>query len=321
MATLGCNKTSDSAPGSLDDTGPGLAEDGCDVTVRETIPSTGSMEHYYRDPIVFKLSSPITEATVRSTIVGETRLSEDGQTVTFTPDGVLSPSTEYSVTLEYCYGSPEIIFTTSHFGAPLEASADLEGTAFLLNFNSGVYTIGENAGDLLNSVFTRNVLVQFAEVREINSRIVAAVGEPNDTEIEQDFCARTISVEASSESLPLVTGAEVDFTFGAMGGQLRIDSIEFEGTLSSDLGSIGGLTYRAVVGMAELVDMLPEFGGESVSCDLAANLGIPCQPCPSNADLQCITIAAKGIDGDAVDTDLDEIMATGAHPNCDMVSP
>lgn len=295
--------------------------DGCDVTVRETIPSTGSMDHYYRDPIVFKLSAPITDATVRSTIVGDTTLSEDGQTVTFTPDGVLSPSTEYSVTLDYCYGSPEITFTTSHYGAPIEASADLQGTAFLLNFDSGQYTIGENAGDLLNSVFTRNVLVQFAEVREINSRIVAAVGEPNDAEIEQDYCARTISVEASTESLPLVTGAEVDFTFGAMGGLLRIDSIEFEGTLGSDLESIGGLTYKAVVGMAEVAEMLPEFGGESVSCDLAANLGIPCQPCPSNADLQCITIAAKGIDGDVVGTSLDEIAVTGAHPNCDMASP
>ena len=269
-----------------EDTGPEIASPDCDVTVRETIPSTGSMDHYYRDPIVFKLSGPITEATVRSSITGETTLSEDGQTVTYTPTGILSPSTEYTVALEYCYGTPEITFTTSHYGAPIEASADLEGTAFLLNFDSGEYTVGENAGDLLNSVFTRNVLVQFDEVRDVNARIVAAVGKPNDSEIGQDFCARTIAVEASTETLPLVTGAEINFTFGAMGGQLRIDSIEFEGTLGSDLSSIGGLTYKAVVGMAELVDMLPEFGGESVSCDLAANLGIPCQPCPSDADLQ-----------------------------------
>ena len=317
MAALGCNKTADSDAVVTDDTGPAVATRTCDVTVRETIPSTGSMDHYYRDPVVFKLSGPVDEATVRTNVAGETTLSEEGDVVTFTPTGVLSPSTEYSMVLDYCYGQPEITFTTSHFGAPIEASADLEGSAFVLNFDSGVYTIGENAGDLLNSVFTRNVLVQFEEVRDMSARIVAAIGRPNDTSIEQDYCARTIAVEAQIDALPLVTGAEVDFSFGAMGGQLRIDSIEFEGTLGSSLDDIGGLSYTAVVGMAELVDMLPEFGGESVSCDLAANLGIPCQPCPSDNSLKCITIAAKSIRGEAVDTDLEFITETGVHPECD----
>ena len=220
--------------------------------------------------------------------------------------------------LEYCYGIPEIVFTTSHYGAPIEASANLEGSTYVLNFTGGEYVVGENAGDLLNSVFTRNVLVQFEEVREIDARIVAAIGKPNASTVEQDFCARTIEVQASTQSLPLVSGEQVNFSFGVMGGQMRVEAMEFEATIGSDVQSIGGLSYIATVGMAELVGLLPEFGGESVSCDLAANLGIPCEPCASDPDLQCITIAAKSIGGDVVDIDIEPILEAGVHPNCDL---
>ena len=218
--------------------------------------------------------------------------------------------------LDYCYGQPEITFTTSHYGAPIEASADLQGRAFVLNFTEGSYTVGENAGDLLNAIFTRNVLIQFEEVRDVDAQIVAAIGEPNASTVGQDMCGRTISVNASLHDLPLVRGQEVDFSFGAMGGQLRFDFIDFVATLGSDLETIGGLTYTATIGMSELVDMLPEFGGENVGCELAENLGIPCAPCPNVASQQCITIAAKGITGDLVDLSIEEIAAMGTHPDC-----
>lgn len=318
MLALACNKNTEPTSTTGNDTGPDAFVRTCDVTVRRTIPATGSMGHYYRDPVVFELSGVIDEARVITNVAGETTFSEDRQTVTFTPTGVLSPSTEYTMALEYCYGIPEIVFTTSHYGAPIEASAALQGSTFVLNFTGGEYIIGENAGDLLNSVFTRNVLVQFEEVRDVDARILAAIGKPNASTVGQDFCARTIEVDAFTDSLPLVFGGETDFSFGAMGGQLRIEAMEFEATIGSDVQSIGGLTYRATLGMAELVSMLPEFGGESVSCDLAANLGIPCQPCVSDPSRQCITIAAKSIDGDAVDIDIEPILETGVHPDCDL---
>jgi hypothetical protein len=314
---LGCSKTAPVTP----DSGEGPRDEAhvrtCDVTVPQTVPAQGSMEHYYRDPIVFMLSDPIEEALVITDVAGETALSEDGMMVTFTPSGLLSPSTEYSMILDYCYGQPEITFTTSHFGAPLEASADLEKSTFVLNFTSGEYILGENAGDLLNSVFTRDVLVQFEAVDGLNARVVAAIGKPNASSIAQDMCGRTISVDVALDALPLIMGGEEDFTFGAMGGLLRFDSIDFEGTISSDVRSLGGLTYHAVMGMSEVVDILPEFGGESVGCDLAENLGIPCEPCASDPSANCISIAAKGVTGEASDIDLEVITEQGTHPDCD----
>ena len=318
MAAMACTKTTAVDDASVGDTAQESSSRTCDVTVRETIPATGSMDHYYLDPIVFVMSAPIEEAEVVTNLSGTTTISDDGRTVTFAPSGVLSPSTEYTIGLDYCYGQPEITFTTSHYGAPIESIADLQGRAFNLNFGSGTYTVGENAGDLLNAVFTRDVLVQFEAVRDVDARIVAAVGEPNATTIGQDLCGRTIAVNASMQALPLVSGQEVNFIFGAMGGQIRVDYIDFEATLSSDLETIGGLTYTATIGMAELVDMLPEFGGEEVGCDLAENLGIPCAPCGNMPSEQCITISAKGIDGNLVDIAIEEISEMGAHPDCDM---
>jgi len=314
---LGCNKATSTSTDSGMMPGEEVHVRTCDVTVSETVPAAGSMAHYYRDPIQFRLSGAIEEASVVTDVAGETTLSEDGMTVTFTPSGLLSPSTEYTMVLDYCFGQPEITFTTSHYGAPLEASAELEQSTFVLNFGAGEYIIGENAGDLLNSVFTRDVLVQFKSVDGTSASVVAAIGKPNASTIAQDMCGRTISVDVDLADLPLVMGGEEDFTFGAMGGQLRFDSIGFEGTIASDVLSLGGLTYHAVMGMTELVNILPEFGGESVGCDLAENLGIPCEPCSNDPSANCIAIAAKGVTGDASDIDLEVITEQGTHPDCE----
>jgi len=318
LLLLGCNAKAPSTGDSADAQGGETPRETCDVTVSSTIPARNTMDHYYRDPIVFKLSGPIEEATVITDVAGETSLSEDGETVTFTPTGGLSPSTEYTMGLDYCYdGQPEITFSTSHFGAPLEASGQLEGQTYVLNFEVGEYIIGENAGDLLNSVFTRNILVQFEEVYDISAQVLIAIGKPNATTLDQDKCARTIPMDVSIGTLPLITGREESFTFGAMGGQLRFDSINFEGTISSDLSALGGLTYHASMGIAGIVDILDEFGGEEVGCDLAENLGIPCEPCVNEPDANCITIAAKGISGTHTEVDLEVITDAGTHPDCD----
>ena len=129
MAAVACTKNDDQNGVSAGDTAGEASVRTCDVTVRETIPATGSMDHYYLDPIVFVMSGPIDEAEVVTNVSGETTLSEDGQMVTFQPSGLLAPSTEYTMGLDYCYGQPEITFTTSHYGAPIEASADLQGRA------------------------------------------------------------------------------------------------------------------------------------------------------------------------------------------------
>ncbi len=275
------------------------------------------MDHYYRDSIEFHLSEPDPTARVLTDLVGETKTEDDGATIVFVPEGNLSASTEYTVGLDYCYGEPEITFSTSHYGAPLEASADLDGQAYSIEFTSGEYTIGENAGELLNAVFTRPVLIQFRGIEGGFVDIIAAIGKPGVEPPEQDMCARTIELQhVSINELPLLTGGVADFEFGAQGGVLRFASLAFEGTVASDASSIGGIRYEAVMGVEEIVGLLPEFGDLDAVCDLADNLGIPCSPCPNDSSSQCIPLAAKGIRASAVDEAVSPVAEAGTHEDC-----
>jgi len=309
-----CGKGADSETA---DSGSGDKAPLCSTVVTSTDPGNGSMDHYYRDPIRFYLSEPDPTAQVITDMVGETRREDGGSTIVFEPRGNLSPSTEYSAGLDYCYGEPEITFTTSHYGVPLEASADLSGRAYSIAFNSGEYTVGENAGELLNAVFTRPVLVQFEEVNGGFVDITAAIGMPGVQPPQQDMCARTITLrQVSINELPFLSGGVADFEFGAQGGILRFASLTFEGTVSSDASTLGGIAYDAVMGAEEIVSLLPEFGNLDSVCDLAENLGIPCSPCPNDSARQCIPMAAKGIYASQIDETLVSIAEAGTHEEC-----
>ena len=305
-------------PKETADSGSTSSAPTCSTVVTSTDPTNGAMDHYYRDSLRFVLSEPDPTARVITDIVGTTSREDGGTTIVFTPEGNLSPSTEYTVGLDYCYGEPEIAFTTSHYGAPLDASAGLDGRAYSIAFDTGVYTVGENAGELLNAVFTRPVLVQFEDAGGGFVDIIAAVGKAGVQPPEQDLCGRTITLRrVSINELPLLSGGVSDFEFGAQGGVLRFASLLFEGTVASDATSLGGIRYEAVMGVTEIVGLLPEFGNLESVCDLAENLGIPCSPCPNNSELQCIPMAAKGIGADQIDQTLVNITEAGTHPDCE----
>lgn len=318
LFTFGCGKST--GTGQLD-SGDASSGPTCETSVDSTVPMNGSMDHYYRDPIVFHLSGPDETATVVTDIVGETRFEDDGATVVFTPQGNLSASTEYTIGLDYCFGQPEISFTTSHFGAPLEASADLEGRTFALDVNSGEYTTGENAGELLNSLFTRPLLIQLRGVDGPYLEIIAALGQRDMAPPAQDTCARTIELSnVAINDLPYVTGGVEDFEFGAQGGLLRFASFDFQATISSDAESIGGIGYQAVMGVPEIVALLPEFGDLTDVCNLTENLGIPCEVCPDGSGDECISISATSIEANIVqDASLVSIVEPGTHEDCETV--
>jgi hypothetical protein len=317
MAVLGCNKSAGTSAG---ESGEPPIEPGpsCDTIVQSTQPSDGSMSHYYREPIVFRLSEPDSTAIVVTDIVGATTFGDDGATIVFTPQGNLSASTQYTVGLDYCYGEPEIEFTTSHYGATLEASTDLLGGTYSLEFTGGEYTVGQDAGQLVNAVFTRPLLLEVITVNEATMDIRLAVGKPGVVPPVQDTCGRTITLRSVSlNELPFISGGVEDFVFGAHGGSLRFSSLAFEGTFASDGETMGGIAYEATMGVPELVDLLSGFGGEDELCNLSENLGIPCVDCGDGSGDSCISIAAKGIEASKIDVELIEITEPLTHEDCE----
>ena len=290
----------------------------CSTTIQETHPANGATDHYYRDPVVFVLSEPDPTAVVVADVDGETSVSADGLRIVFTSDVPFDAARAYTVGLDYCFGKPEISFSTSVYGAALEPSTDLEGRLFSFSFAAGDYTIGDSAGELIGAVLGRPVLIQLQDTDGPYLDVVAAVGKVDTSPVEQDTCSRTILINhVSTDTLPFISGGVEDRIFGAHGGVLRFDSFDFTGTIGADGTSIGGVTYDAVLGVEEMVDLLPEFGDEDDLCLLANNLQIPCEPCAADADKPCIHIAAEHIPATLVAGSIVEIDTAGTHEDCE----
>ena len=315
----GCGEvknTSDSDDGLGSGGEPGAS---CDTTINEVTPLNGATEHYYLDPIVFELSEADPTARVEAPFSGETTVSEDGLTITYTPNEPLAPSTTYDVTLRFCRGEPTVSFTTSHYGAPLEASTELAGATFTLSFTGGEMLIGENAGELMNAIFRWPILVQIVDVDGAYLNVLAGIGLEGVEPVQQNTCARTIEMnQIPTADLPYVSGRVEDSTFGAYGGEIRFESFDFDTTISADGQSIGGMRYDAVFGVDEIVELLPDFGDVDSLCALASNLDIPCEPCPSDEDLSCIRVSSHHIQGTRVDNTLVPITEPGTHEDCDL---
>ena len=77
------------------------------------------------------------------------------------------------------------------------------------------------------------------------------------------------------------------------------------------------MRYDAVFGVEEIVALLPDFGDVDSLCTLAANLDIPCKPCPSDEALSCIRVSSHHIEGTRVDNTLVPITEPGTHEDCD----
>jgi len=314
----GCGGAKDSSSGDGDGSNQPDGS-GCETTISLVEPVVdGATDHYYLDPVVFELSEPDPSARFEAEFAGETTVSEDGLTVTYTPDEPLSPSTTYTITLDYCRGAASVTFTTSHFGTPLEASTDLEDAAYTLAFTGGEMLIGQNAGELMNSIFRWPILVQIQEAEGAYLTVMAAIGKEGVDPVEQNTCARTLEVDhIPTAELPFVAGRLENTVFGAHGGQLRFESFEFDATIAADGESIGGVRYMAVLGVAEVVSLLPDFGNVDQVCTLAANLDIPCEACPSDDQLSCIRVSARHIPGVRIDTSLIPIAEAETHEDCE----
>jgi hypothetical protein len=316
----GCFKNIDPGGSSLGDANDSGAASSiaCTTTINKTQPADGAVDHYYRDPIVFELSAADSSATVVADIPGQTTVSEDGQQVHFLPDEPLAPDTAYTVSLDYCRGSPAISFSTSSYGAPLEPSTDLEGLLFSFSFSDGDYTIGENAGELIGAVLARPLMIQLQGTDGPYLDVLAAVGKADVSPVEQDTCSRTLLINHVSQGeLPFIAGGIEDRVFGAHGGLLRFESFSFTGTIAADGMSLGGVTYDAILGVEELVALLPGFGDESAVCLLAENLEIPCEPCASDSSRSCIHFAAEHITAGFESGSVVEIDAANVHEDCE----
>ena len=314
---VGCGGETKPMVGSKSDSGQDVKGD-CDVTISSTYPEAGATDHYYLDPIRFVLSEPDSSAKVVTDVSGTTTTDAGGRTIVFTPDEPLEPSTSYTVGLDYCYANADISFSTSSYGMPIDPDVELEGRVFSLDLTSGDYTEGENAGELLNALFTRHVLFELQDIEGNEVSALTAVSKKSDDPIEQDLCARTVPV--SGIDMSAAPYFAVDFSelvFGAHDGELRFTNFAVDGSISSDGSRIGGIAFSATMAVDEMSRVLPDVGGVEALCAMAENLGIPCRTCPSDDFALCITVAAEHMLASTEDISLEEVSEAGQAEGCE----
>jgi hypothetical protein len=281
----------------------------CDVTIDSTDPSTGSLDHYFRGPLLFELSEPDPTAQVIAPFAGTQTV--DGDYVVFTPDEPLEPDTDYTVVFDYCHGAPEISFSTSSLGAPVEDTSALVGRTYAIDFSEGRFLEGDDIGELLSTFFGRSLLIQVLSYDEDGVDLRVAVSRTGST--QQEPCRRTTDLEGMdvSES-PYFSFATDEFSFGAYEGELTFLDFAVDGTFAADGGSVGGVGFSLTLRVSELVPILG-VGDEDELCELADQLGVACEVCGGQT---CVTVSADRIAGPAIEVDLVSLDPEDIPPEC-----
>ena len=286
----------------------------CDVQVANTVPSNGAGDVYHRDAISFSLTSPDPTAVILADFPGTQSVSDDGMTIYYVPDQPLEPSTTYKVALDYCYAQPEIRFTTSELGEPLESDLDLLGLSWIVDPVGGEYLEGSGFAALMGSVFDRDLVVQVTDVD--GPELTMRLGVANESGSAQDECFRTVEVTAVDlTEEPYLQFFSSHINVQAFNGSLSLHDVDLTGTISSDADTFGGVEYSMMVDVADLVSVMKLADVDSL-CYMAANLGSECGPCPEGDTDSCIPVVAEGLVAPLAGLDVVHVEETNAIEGC-----
>ena len=287
----------------------------CTVTIEDTWPMDGATDAYQRAAVEFTLSEPDATAVVFAAFEGEQSTRDDGLTVVYTPAAPLEPLTSYTVGLEYCFGEPEIEFTTSAYGLPLKDPDALAGSTWVYDLRDARFYQASHLGDLLQTFGERLGLIHIREVSEDNVAVRLAVATDDDPPT-QDFCSRTVDIpEVDTSDSPYFQFGPAELSFDAYVGTITVHDMIVAGTLAADASSIGGLEVSATVDTRTVADAVEV--DEEELCDLLELSGSPCEACPSDDEPWCVTTAADRFSAAAVDLQVEQILEADSDKRCE----
>lgn len=290
----------------------------CDVTVDWTWPTNGSTGHYYQDPVEFWLSAPDPTASIEAPVEGTTEVLEEGQLLRFTPTVPLEPDAQYNFDLDYCGGRPGLSFQTSPAGLPLADARELIGKVWVVDLGSGRFVEGEAAGELLNGVFGRALLLSVVAVDGGLIQLWGTVSTKDfrDGRIEQDECFRTVSLELPDSELPDFRFETEGFSFPAFENELTLAALNVFGTVHPEGTALDGVKWSVSVSGSELAELLPGIDTAAEACEFAADLGVECTPCPDTSGEVCISVSADRMQAPQTSITLVEILENNVAEGC-----
>ncbi len=213
-------------------------------------------------------------------------------------DGFLQADTDYTLVLQDCQQTQEIPFRTSELGAPLQGGPEsLVGNTYLLDLAGADWVEPPQLAAIIAVYLTDPILlgVRFASEGQIDflgapgstdvlGNVTQAAGVPTWDFPLSGFDAPFIDAQVDSVTLQYDLGEVIDIPVG---------DFVLQATFSEDGRSIGGGILRGL-GDTRGIDEGLALGASM--CDLAADLGVPCEPCP-DGQVACLQLAARDLQG------------------------
>jgi hypothetical protein len=240
-------------------------------------------------------------------------------TVYFTPDEILEPSTTYTATLDYCSGSPSIDFTTSSLGASLEGGVDITQQTYRLDLQSGRVVVPEGVGAVLQDYLDFQILVQPTAVENDTISMVGALASEVDNDF-QDYCDPTIDFPVADFSdAPYFQIGPQSTTIAVSDYTLTIENLLISGTIADDGSWFGGATLSGEIDTRPLVPLLFEGeDDENAICDFILGFGVSCIPCFGDENVPfCLEILAIELEADTTaGPTVESIEMEDCHEEC-----
>lgn len=314
FGAIACNNGGDDGD-ETDETDGTTDTTSCTSGIKGTpFPANGATGVYYRSTFFIEFISDesttaefsLSDGTA-DVALGTPTWSDDGTSVYFAAAAPLTPSTSYTLTVNYsCKKTAPIQFTTSEVGAAVESTDFLEN-AYALDLATATIIEPPGVNSLLGSLLGEldQAIVFVPKAYDAEAKEIEFFGGLTELDGTQDTCEPTIvfPVDASYEGNPYFEISAPDgITLDAAGVSIELQDLELSGAFSPGGESIVGITLAASVdtrGLADIVGDLGggEGGGESAVCDLVAQfLGQDlCEECPGGGKFCLGLVAANAV--------------------------
>lgn len=290
---------------------PTLRGETCETTIPATWPVDGAVGVYHRGAIEFTLSEPDETATVLADFDGVQSTRADGLVVVYTPTEPLDTNTTYTVSLDYCRGTPSISFTTSELGEPLAESAQVLGGVYAADFTAVRFLSGDGVGQVIRTFIGDELLLQVVQASDHVFQLRAALVDLESSTLAQDPCATTALLpESDFSDQPWFEHAAADVVLDAYDVVMHLTDFQASGTVAPDASWIGGIALSVTLDTREAAEMLG-LAAEDI-CELASNVGLACEPC-NDGQPYCGTLVLEDLGGEWVEVVVEEVTEIPSH--------
>ena len=230
-------------------------------------------------------------ATLEETATGDAvagTSTVDGALVTFTPDDILQPATDYTAALTYGCGTASFGFETLPDAPPIDEGT-LAGRRWILDLSAGSW-IEPGGSDILAYVIVDDLYLEVLAADGDSLDLRLATG----TDGAQNLCVATAD--------PVAAFANPDLSFAVDAIPLALVDASAPTIVGRAEVRVGadGQVVGALEGHVDTADLAGVFGlgrEPDAVCGLFATFGVDCVPCAEGEVPTCMPFVVEAIPG------------------------